>query len=98
MDWIVQTLWLIPLLPLVAAAVSALLKQHQRRLSAFLAIGSMVLALALSCAAFINVIEHWGHSSAVRQAVNFFWFQAGRSMARPCGSAGCWTRWRRSCW
>ena len=77
MDWIVQTLWLIPLLPLVAAAVSALLKQHQRRLSAFLAIGSMVLALALSCAAFINVIEHWGHSSAVRQAVNFFWFQAG---------------------
>ena len=77
MDWIVQTLWLIPLLPLVAAAVSALLKQHQRRLSAFLAIGSMVLALALSCAAFINVIEHWGHSSAVRQTVNFFWFQAG---------------------
>ena len=45
MDWIVQTLWLIPLLPLVAAAVSALLKQHQRRLSAFLAIGSMVRCL-----------------------------------------------------
>src|ERR1039458_5116426 len=77
MDWIVQTLWLIPLLPLVAATVSALLKQHQRRLSAFLAIGSMVLALALSCAAFINVIEHWDHSSIVRQIVNFFWFQAG---------------------
>ncbi len=77
MDWIVQTLWLIPALPLLAAALSALLKQRQQRLAAILAVGSMVLALALSSAAFINAVEHSGSGSAARQAVNFFWFQAG---------------------
>ena len=48
MDWIVQTLWLIPALPLLAAALSALLKQPQRRLAALLAIGSMIFALEKS--------------------------------------------------
>ena len=77
MDWIVQQLWLIPALPLVAAGLGALLKQRQRRLAAFLAIGSMVLALALSCVAFVNALQHPGHGSAARQVVNFFWFQFG---------------------
>ena len=77
MDWIVQQLWLIPALPLVAAGLGALLKQHQRRLAAFLAIGSMVLALALSCKAFASALEHSGHGSVARQVVNFFWFQFG---------------------
>ncbi len=77
MDWIVQQLWLIPVVPLVAAAVSALLKQRQRRLSASLAVGSMILALALSCAALINAVVHSGTGSTARQVVNFFWFQAG---------------------
>src|ERR1017187_5069676 len=77
MDWIVQQLWLIPVVPLVAAAVSALLKQRQRRLSAFLAVGSMILALALSCAALINAVVHSGTGSTARQVVDFFWFQAG---------------------
>jgi len=77
MDWIVHKLWVIPVLPLVAAGLGALLKQRQRRLAAFLAIGSMALALALACAAFVNAVEHFGHGSAARQVVNFFWFQAG---------------------
>jgi NADH-quinone oxidoreductase subunit L len=77
MDWIVHRLWLIPVLPLVAAALGAVLKQHQRRLAAFLAIGSMVLALALSCIAFVNALQHPGHGSAARQVVNFFWFRFG---------------------
>ncbi|MGO8929226.1 MAG: NADH-quinone oxidoreductase subunit L [Limisphaerales bacterium] len=77
MDWIVHRLWLIPVLPLVAAALGAVLKQHQRRLAAFLAIGSMVLALVLSCIAFVNALQHPGHGSAARQVVNFFWFQFG---------------------
>ena len=77
MDWIVRDLWLIPALPLLAAAVSALLKRRQRRLAASLAIGSMMLALVLSCVAFINAVEHSGHGGAARQVVNFFWFQAG---------------------
>jgi len=77
MDWIVQTLWLIPALPLLAAALSALLKQRQQRLAAILAVGSMVFALGLSSAAFINAVEHSGSGSTVKQVVNFFWFQAG---------------------
>ena len=77
MDWIVQKLWLIPALPLVAAGLSALLKQRQRRLAAALAIGAMVLALVLSCMAFVSALQHPGHGSVVRQGVNFFWFQFG---------------------
>ena len=37
MNWTVQSLWLIPALPLLAAGVSALLKQRHRRLAATLA-------------------------------------------------------------
>ena len=77
MDWIVQHLWLIPALPLVAAGLGALLKQRQRRLAACLAVGSMVLALALSCVAFVNALGHAGHGAPARQVVNFFWFQFG---------------------
>ena len=77
MDWIVQKLWLIPALPLVAAGLSALLKQRQRRLAAALAIGAMVLALVLSCMAFVSALQHPGQGSVVRQGVNFFWFQFG---------------------
>ena len=77
MDWIVQKLWVIPALPLLAAGLSALLKQRRRRLAAGLAVGAMVLALALSCLAFANTLQHPGHGSPVRQGVNFFWFQCG---------------------
>src|SRR5512143_950718 len=77
MDWIVAKLWLIPLLPLLAAAVSAVLRKSERRLAAFLAIGSMVLALAVSCIALVYAIEYFGSGSAPRQVVNFFWLQAG---------------------
>jgi NADH-quinone oxidoreductase subunit L len=77
MDWIVQQLWLVPALPLVAAGLGALLKQRQRRLAASLAVGSMVFALALSCVAFVNALKHAGHGTPARQVVNFFWFQFG---------------------
>ena len=52
MTWIVQNLWLIPALPLLAAGLSALLKRPQRALSAGLAIGSMGASFVLSCVAF----------------------------------------------
>jgi NADH-quinone oxidoreductase subunit L len=77
MNWIVPQLCLIPALPLVAAGLGALLKQRQRRVAALLAIGSMVLALALSCVAFVNALEHTGHGAPARQVANFFWFQFG---------------------
>jgi len=77
MDWIVQRLWLIPALPLLAAGLSAVLKQRRRGLAAALAIGAMAGALALSCLALVNTLRHPGQGVPVRQVVNFFWFQFG---------------------
>src|SRR5256885_1947757 len=66
-----RILWLIPLLPLVAAAITSVLRREQRRLAAGLAIGSMVLSFAGSCAAFASVL-HLG-----KQNFNFEWLQFG---------------------
>jgi len=90
MDWIVHKLWLIPALPLLAAGLGALLKQRQRRLASSLAIGAMVLALALSGVAFANALQHPGNGSAVRQGVNFFWFQFGDPRN---SAASLWLGW-----
>jgi NADH-quinone oxidoreductase subunit L len=73
--WIAQNLWLIPALPLGAAAVVAVTKQAYRRMAASLAIGSMGLAFVLSCAAFFQVLHSDGESSRV--VCNAAWFQFG---------------------
>ena len=70
-----QILWLIPVLPLLAAGLTALFKQSQRKPAATLAIGSMALALCLSCVAFAQTVG----GEAVRQVHNFDWFQIGNS-------------------
>jgi NADH-quinone oxidoreductase subunit L len=49
---IAAALWLIPLLPMLAAGIVALLKQDRRKLAAGLAIGSLSISLLLSLAAF----------------------------------------------
>jgi NADH-quinone oxidoreductase subunit L len=72
LPWIVNWLWLIPALPMLAAGISALLKQSQRRASATLAIGSMSLSFLLALAAFANALAH-----PVVQVVNFQWLQFG---------------------
>jgi NADH-quinone oxidoreductase subunit L len=79
MNWLVPNLWLIPALPLLAAGVSAMAKQRNRKFAASLAIGSMALALALSCVAFVNTLKHSGEGESSRQVVNFAWFQFGDS-------------------
>jgi NADH-quinone oxidoreductase subunit L len=75
MNHFVVYLWLIPTLPLLAAGLSALAPQRQRRLSAGLAIGSMIGALILSCIAFASALQHSGQGEAARQVSNFNWFQ-----------------------
>jgi NADH-quinone oxidoreductase subunit L len=90
MDWIVQWLWLIPALPLLAAALGAVLKRGHRRAAASLAIVAMTLAFLVSCLAFASAIEHPGHGSAVRQSVNFFWFQFGDGQK---DGADLWLGW-----
>jgi NADH-quinone oxidoreductase subunit L len=71
----VKYLWLIPALPLLAAAISALLKQPYRKAAASLAIGSMVGALILSCIAFGIALGARDYGS--HQVFNFKWFQFG---------------------
>src|SRR6266481_4751288 len=75
MNWLIRYLWLIPALPLLAAAISALLKQPYRKTAASLAIGSMVGALILSCIAFGIELSARDYSS--HQVFNFKWFQFG---------------------
>jgi NADH-quinone oxidoreductase subunit L len=72
MGFIVHALWLIPALPMLAAGISALLRQKQRRLSAGLAIGSMGIALLLALCALVQSLENPG-----RQVVNFPWMRFG---------------------
>jgi NADH-quinone oxidoreductase subunit L len=68
--WIVENLWLIPALPMMAAGISALLKKSQRGLSTALAIGSMGIALVLALMAFAEALAH-----PVLQIENFSWMQ-----------------------
>jgi NADH-quinone oxidoreductase subunit L len=66
-------LWLIPALPLLAAGVTALLRQPSRSLAAALAIGSMLVGFLLSCAAFVTTLGTVGF----RAVYNFSWFDLG---------------------
>jgi NADH-quinone oxidoreductase subunit L len=76
-NWILPNLWLIPALPLAAAALSAVAPRSQRRFSATLAVGSMILATVLSLIAFGEALKHSGSGEEARQVFNFPWFQIG---------------------
>ncbi len=80
MSWILKYLWLIPVLPLLAAGISALLKRPSRSLAAKLAIGSMGLSFLLSCAALVETLGK--HGAMARQFVNFDWFVLGDTVLR----------------
>jgi len=74
---IAEILWLIPAVPMVAAGLSALLKQDGRKTSATLAIGSLSFSLLLSLVAFVHVLNDWMNGVATRETVTFTWFQFG---------------------
>jgi NADH-quinone oxidoreductase subunit L len=76
---IAEILWLIPSVPIVAAGLSALLKQSRRQTSATLAIGSLSFSLLLSLFAFVHVLSDWMAGIATREIVNFTWIQFGTS-------------------
>ena len=77
MTWIVQNLWLVPALPILAAGGSALAKQRNRMFAASLAIGSMAISFLLSLWAFAHVLWLGSQGEVARQVVNFRWFQFG---------------------
>jgi len=71
--------WLIPLIPLVAAGIQALLKQRSRKLSATLTISAMALACLLALRAFFATLggDHGDHHEVGRAFYNFTWFAFG---------------------
>jgi NADH-quinone oxidoreductase subunit L len=75
MTWIVQNLWLLPALPILAAGLSALLRRRNRIAVATLAIGSMAASFLLSLCAFMHVLDNRGGEQVL--TVNFRWFQFG---------------------
>ncbi len=74
--------WMIPLLPLFAAGLSAVLPRTARRASSALAIGSMGLAFVLSVSAFIGTLAGHGSEHGARSVVNFDWFHLGTGVVR----------------
>src|ERR1700720_4429697 len=77
MTWIVRNLWLIPSMPVLAAGLSAFARQRNRRFTASIAIGSMLLSLLLSLSAFAQVLHLSSKGMEARQVFNFPWFQVG---------------------
>ena len=70
--WIVRYLWLIPVLPLLAAGIGALLKREQRRFAAGIAITSISLSFVLAMVAFVHLL-----GQPERIFINFPWMQFG---------------------
>ncbi len=68
----IKILWLIPVLPLIAAAISSVLPRTSRRVAASLAIGAMAASLVLAVIAFAHTLPN-----APREVLNFKWFDLG---------------------
>jgi NADH-quinone oxidoreductase subunit L len=73
-----QHLWLIPALPLAAAAVGALTPRGGRKLAAGTAIGAMAAAFALACLALNGALT----DPAAKLVHNFDWFDLGGGALR----------------
>src|SRR5262245_37798041 len=75
-------LWLIPGLPLLAAGLTAVVKQRHRSFAATLAIVSMGASCFLSCFAFASSLHGHGNAEAARAVHNFSWFDIGQTSLR----------------
>ena len=73
-----QYLWLIPALPLAAAALGALLPRSGRALAAGSAIAAMVMAFLVSCVALHTALA----DPAAKLVHNFAWFDLGHGALR----------------
>ena len=78
MSWVVANLWLIPALPLAAAAALSITPRRHRRLAATLSIGAMAIAFVLSTVAFVGTLGLHGE----KLARNFDWFVIGATSVK----------------
>src|SRR5262245_46497972 len=80
MPWIVKNLWLIPVLPLMAAGLIAVTKRPHKMFAAVLKIGTMGFSFLLALCAFTQTLGH--HGEEARQYYNFNWLQMGNDWLR----------------
>jgi NADH-quinone oxidoreductase subunit L len=80
--WAVRYLWLIPVAPIVAAGIIALLRQPRRKTAQALAIGSMAFSLILALIAFAQVATDWIDGISTREVVNFSWLEFGSTQVQ----------------
>ncbi len=76
MNGVVHQLWLVPVLPLLAAGVLALLPRRARRVAAGLAIGALAVSLVLALAA-LAATRAAPEPEGFRAVVNFPWLAWG---------------------
>jgi NADH-quinone oxidoreductase subunit L len=81
MNSLLTQLWLVPVLPLLAAGVLALTPRHCRRLAAGLAIGALAVSLVLALAAWTGTLGHSG-PEGFRAVHNFTWLTWGNHALR----------------
>ncbi|NQU10925.1 NADH-quinone oxidoreductase subunit L [bacterium] len=81
MQELVKQQWLIPLFPLVAAAIQSVLPRGARRLSATLTIGAMAVSCLFALRALAGTAAAAAHAhgdvAAVREIVSFTWLRFG---------------------
>src|SRR5579862_594985 len=79
--------WLIPLFPLVAAAIQSLMKRPARKASAALTIIAMGLSCGFALRAFFATIGGQGgeHHEVERAIYNFTWFKFGTTSSLDLG-------------
>ncbi len=82
MTWIVHNLWLIPVLPLLAAGVTALAGQPRRKFAASLAIGSMAVSMCLAFWAFVTTFGPSPEGEVWRKMADFKWLEMGQAPLR----------------
>jgi NADH-quinone oxidoreductase subunit L len=82
MSWIVKNLWLISVLPLLAAAILSVTKKGHRRFAAGVTIITMGFSFLLALCALAHEVVISGPGTTSRQFVNFDWFQFGEATLR----------------
>src|SRR6266403_5401610 len=78
MPWLIENLYLIPPLPLLAAAVLAVTSRPHRRFAATMTIGTMAISFLLSARAFLGTLGK-SADGPWHEVHNFSWFAIGKS-------------------